>query len=148
MKRAIGLFLSLLVAGCLEEPLTSATDGAADMPVFLDSGPTDLAVVLDGAACTRDWQCAYPDTRCNGGHCVRCLPQKGDCGFGHQCVIENGSYACVMGCGSELDCHESELGALSCCNGLCTSVDHDPANCGKCKTGCANNQQCVGGLCK
>ena len=159
MKRACGLWLSLFLAGCIEAPLAGPTDGAADLPAAVDSGPadlpgavdsgpSDLPVLLDGAACTQDWDCAYPNRRCNAGHCVRCLPQKGDCGFGYSCVLQKGSYACVMGCASESDCYALEGGTMACCNGMCTTLARDPANCGKCGVVCANQQQCAGGVCK
>jgi hypothetical protein len=34
------------------------------------------------------------------------------------------------------------------CNGECTNLDTDPANCGECGIACAANENCVGGQCE
>ena len=61
------------------------------------------------------------------------------------CRACNGNTSRLCGsCGGYVCCASSAV----CCNGVCTTVNSDPHNCGGCGIVCGPGQNCVGNLCQ
>ncbi|MSP61393.1 MAG: hypothetical protein EXR72_13810 [Myxococcales bacterium] len=123
-----------------------------------DAGACELDAGLC-KTCSGDGECAGDTPRCDGtsGRCVPCLPMNDNCPVGSFCGKVNAAFLCQMGCKVDNDCPgapdggmgDSDGGApviakLACCDHVCTDVNSDGKNCGKCGAACGNLTCCTG----
>jgi hypothetical protein len=89
------------------------------------------------------------DPRSSSSHCGACADDGGT-------VCEGATVCCAMtgggpvACRAETECvvcMPSCTGGQQCCDGMCTDVQENDANCGGCGVPCAANERCCGGTC-
>ena len=120
-----------------ETPTATATPTPTATPTAPTPTPTPTPV-----------PCPAGTTDCGGG-CVDLQTDVDNCGTcGHVCP--EGQAGFVRGCagGNCFFMRERACASgLASCNGSCTDVLVDPANCGTCGNACASGEVCFAGLC-
>jgi hypothetical protein len=99
---------------------------------------TDLSI--DDANCGACGQACPDGSSCLAGTCrSSCGKYLGYCAGGQACAAF--SDVCVSTCPTEFGYAETD------CQGYCTILASDPANCGACGVVCPDHQACIGGSC-
>jgi hypothetical protein len=140
----------------------SAAGAACYLP---DGGQTNLTGLSPAACCGGDCVDLTQDPRncgacsafcpvgqsCVDGACTQFCKSNADCGAGAACLGAPGCYPTTCASGSSntlcaIVVSSSTVIQGACCQGTCTSLQADPANCGACGAACTSGA-CVNGGC-